>query len=138
MKVSNGVVYAKPTNTFETTNYVPLGNFPSRDDHFHSISPEDFDLIPSNQSLYVCSGYASGLFKILKLDARYLTDFVGDLLVTDSGEFSLPADDALLYVLHWDPAQNIFIAHNIRLDGFRSQSRIEHVTFAPIDLPSTY
>jgi hypothetical protein len=47
------------------------------------IGPEDFDLIPTNQDLY-CADENS--YQILKVSRSYFSSYVGDLLITQSGD----------------------------------------------------
>jgi hypothetical protein len=61
---------------------------------------------------------------------------VGDLLITDAGENVIP-NRARLFIVHWDAATSDFIIRRIdytRPDG--SIGPLEHVTFAPIELPT--
>jgi hypothetical protein len=87
------------------------------------IAPEDFDLIPPNQDLYL-PGFNEG--KIYKLSKSLLTNYVGDLLITQEAP--------PLVIVHWDPINSAFTVRAIPpppgIQGF------EHVTFAPINLPS--
>ncbi len=95
------------------------------------IRPEDFDVIPPNQDLYLCGPYAG---RVYKLDHHYLTNYVGDLVITDAGEFS--GDTAQLFILHWDAATTNFITRSFPVRHPNGQGvEIEHVTFAPLDLP---
>jgi hypothetical protein len=70
------LIYAITTNgvvtTNDTTSLIPEG-----------IYPEDFDVIPANHHLYACDPVGNA---IIKLSATYLTNFVGDLIITDAGE----------------------------------------------------
>jgi hypothetical protein len=91
------------------------------------IYPEDFEIIPSNvanQNLY-CVQPDPGA--ILKLSGTLLTNYVGDLLITDAGEKS-PAGK--LFIAHWNGAN-----FEIRSIAHPAANRFEHVTFAPINLP---
>jgi hypothetical protein len=116
---ANGVVTG-----YNTTNYTGKG-----------ISPEDFDIIPSGQDLYVCgNSYNNNSGVILKLDRRYFTDNIGDLLITDSGEFS-PPNCGTLYIAHWNQTRNSFDIKHVYYHGYSSTTRIEHVTFAPLQFP---
>ena len=119
------LIYTIATNgavvTYDTTTLISGG-----------IHPEDFDIIPTNQSLYACD-YNSNT--IVKLSKNYLTNYVGDLLITDAGENVLPSLGKL-FIVHWDAAATNFITRRItykRANG--SNGRFEHVTFAPIELP---
>lgn len=118
------LIYAIDTNgvvtPYDTTALIPGG-----------VYPEDFDIIPPNQSLYACD-YAANT--IVKLSASYLTNYVGDLLVTQAGE---PPAKAKLFIVHWDTVTTNFVTRSIsykRADG--SDGRFEHVTFAPIEMPT--
>ncbi len=110
---SEGVIYTIDTNGVTTPYHL-------------GINPEDFDIIPPGENLYCC--YAPGL--ILKLPASLLTNFVGDLLVTQAGEMS---DGARLFIVHWDSGAGNFVVRRISLNWTYAQ--FEHVTFAPIDIP---
>ena len=97
-----------------------------------NVAPEDFDIIPPNQTLYGCRPDAG---QIVKLSSTLLTNFVGDLVITDAGEridpnTGLAYGDGIFVVL-WDGLDFV-----TRRKSFGSYYHFEHVTFAPIDLPS--
>jgi hypothetical protein len=92
------------------------------------IEPEDFDLIPPNQDLY-CADFNENV--VLKLSRTLFTRYWGDLLITQSGD-GVPGGSGALFIVHWDSARTTFQVHNISFVG-----QFEHVTFAPIDLPSS-
>ena len=118
-----------PTNTAGFTNGDVTTNdttllFPG------GIHPEDFEIIPPNQDLYACDPVG----QIVKLPASYLTNFVGDLMITDAGEYGDPS--AKLFIVHWDAVTSNFITRSIQyIRPGPSNGRLEHVTFAPINLP---
>ncbi|MBI3880604.1 MAG: hypothetical protein HY301_11155, partial [Verrucomicrobia bacterium] len=120
----NPVIYTIATNgvvtTNDTTNLVVGG-----------IHPEDFDIIPTNQNLYACD---SDRNMILKLPAVYLTNFVGDLLITQAGEqLNKPAQ---LFIVHWDSGTTNFIIRSVTyIRSDNTLGHFEHVTFSPIELP---
>jgi len=93
------------------------------------VYPEDFDIIRPNQDLYcaVAGVVSPGDGPIMKLSRTLLTNYVGDLLITEAGEYDpgLPR----LHILHWDGTRFVqrWISHN---------ATFEHVTFAPINLPT--
>src|SRR5205807_474398 len=62
---------------------------------------ENLNLIPTNQDLYVAdagtAGKANGI--IWKVSRNSLTNFVGDILVTDEGNVDTTP---LLEIVHWD------------------------------------
>jgi hypothetical protein len=97
-----------------------------------TIRPEDFDIIPPDQDLYACDGEANML---VKLSRNYLTNYVGDLLITDAGE-TAPASGAV-FILHWDANTTNFAVKT--LNYFRpngARGKLEHATFSPIDFPT--
>jgi hypothetical protein len=112
---SNGVILA-----YDTAALVPGG-----------IEPEDFDIIPANQELYCVNYHDSGGSAILKLSSAWLTNYVGDLLITQAGELLAGPK---LFILHWDASVTNFVIRGISLPGSIG-GRFEHVTFAPVDLP---
>jgi hypothetical protein len=114
---SGPVIYTIDPNGVVTTNDTTL-LFPG------GIYPEDFDIIPPSNHLYFGN---SGSNAVFKLSATYLTNYVGDLLITDAGEVS---PQGKLFIVHWDAATTNFVVRRIRSTG-----GFEHVTFAPIDLP---
>jgi len=112
---TNGVV-----TTYDTTTLFPGG-----------IHTEDFDLIPTNQDVY-CVNYDDEYppnSRILKLSHTLLNKYVGSLLITDAGEVSPPAK---LFIVNWNGTN--FVVRSI---SGGSITHFEHVTFAPINLPST-
>jgi len=87
------------------------------------IAARVFNIIQPDQDLY-CSQFD---FNILKLSRTLLTNYVGDLLISQAG--SLYADTAKLFIVHWDGKN--FVIRSISYN----EIRFENVTFAPIDLP---
>jgi hypothetical protein len=121
-----GIIYTVDTDGtvvgYDTTKLSPDG-----------IHPEDFDIIPTNQSLYVCD-YSQNA--IVKFSSSFLTNYVGDLLVTEAGEAYVP-NQARLFIIHWDPtAANFVVRRFICRYPNGSFGHFEHVTFAPIELPT--
>ena len=87
---------------------------------------------PPNQDLYVC--VSSNPSAVYKMSRAYLTNFVGDLMITHAGEFSPPGR---LFFLHWDGATTNFTVRPVTCwlpNG--STGDLEHVTLAPIGLPT--
>jgi len=58
----------------------------------------------------------------------WLTNYVGDLLITDAGEAT---PQAKLFVVRWDAAITNFVTRGISLPSSIG-GRFEHVTFAPL------
>jgi len=104
------------------------------------IQPEDFDLITTND-LY-CVNYSAPDYgqpsRILKVSKTVLANFVGDILITQAGEYQDARNPdnnwkPKLFVVHWDGAQ--FTTRSLTLpDQFTGN--FEHVTFAPIQIPN--
>lgn len=111
---TNGAV-----TTFDATQIIAGG-----------IRVEDFDIVPAGQDLYACDLFGNVL---VQLSQQYLTNFVGDLLITHAGEFDPPGK---VFLLHWDAAITNFATVRVpyrRPDG--QDGLFEHATFAPIHLP---
>jgi hypothetical protein len=125
---SEEMIYAIDS-TGVVSNYDTTTLFPP------AIDTEDFDIIPTNQDLYACDPfYGSGSHPgaILKLSRTFFNNYVGSLLITDAGEERPPAK---LFIVSWNGTN--FVAQGIsfwRPDG--SAGHFEHVTFAPVNLPS--
>jgi hypothetical protein len=90
------------------------------------ITPEDFDIIKPNQDLYCLE-----LGKIRKISSTLLTNYWGDLLITQEGAEG-PDPIPRLFIVHWDNAKTNFVVRSLSKPG----SFFEHVSFAPINLPS--
>jgi hypothetical protein len=91
------------------------------------IEPEDFDVIPASQDLYVTD---ASIGAVVRLSASYFTNFGGDVLVTEAGEF---AESARLFIVHWDG--NDLTTRRIRYaHADNSAGHFEHSTFAPLHL----
>jgi hypothetical protein len=90
------------------------------------IAPEDFDVIPTNQPLY-CTSYPGN--RIDKLPSNLFTNYWGDLLITQGDG----ATQRKLFIVHWNSTNALF---EIRSIGYSTAIVFEHVTFAPIDLPT--
>jgi hypothetical protein len=101
-----------------------------------AIEPEDFDLIQTNQDLYCLDqGDENIQPRLLKLSRTLLTNFWGQLLITQEGAQHLdphvPKKEGRLFFVDWDASTTNFVTRRIKLNGF-----FEHVTFAPITLPN--
>ncbi len=113
----NGLIFSVDTNG--TVAKFELG-----------IAVEDFDIIRTNQDLYCTTDSTP----ILKLSRALLTNYVGDLLITQAGEKdSFSPFNPKLFIVHWDSTNSIFVTRSISGPG---GTVFEHVTFAPIDIPS--
>jgi hypothetical protein len=95
------------------------------------IAPEDFDVIPRDQDLY-CVNFNYSDSTILKLSRTMLTNYVGELLITQAGEGgAVPR----LFIVRWDPTKEDFLFRSITLPADVYGGHFEHVTFAPINIP---
>ena len=93
-------------------------------------SPEDFDIIPTNQALYCVD--QSTPEEVVKVSSNLLTNYWGDLLITQAGDGrGLPGGK--LFIVHWDSTNSTFVTRSLSDCGHD----FEHITFAPIDLLST-
>jgi hypothetical protein len=107
---------------YETASLIPGG-----------IDPEDFDIIPANLDLYNLYACDPDAGQIVKLSGTLLTNYVGDLLITQGGEF-FPNLIAKVFIVHWDGSN--FVTRSIPY--FRQNQtagHFEHITFAPINIP---
>ncbi len=121
----SGLIYTIDNHGNATTND-SAALFPG------GIYSESIQVIPPNQSLYLCNPLGT----IAKLPKSYFTSYVGDLLIEDGGENSnLPAK---LFIIHWDAVSHGFITRRIRynFNGILGESVLEHCVFAPIELPA--
>jgi len=94
------------------------------------IEPEDFDIIPANQDLYACDPNGT----IVRVSQSMFTNSIGDLLITQAGEFDASHPSAM-FIVHWNGST--FTARRmtyLRADG--SPGQLEHASFAPISLPT--
>ena len=115
----NGILYTIDTNG--TVIPYDLG-----------IAPDHFVLIPTNQDLYLCD-YGKSPGQILKLSRAFLTNYVGDLLITqEGGGSSYPPG---LFIVKWSGTNftSQFINGNVVTNGF---VQLEDAAFAPLNLPS--
>jgi len=86
--------------------------------------PEDVRLIPSGQNLY-CLDVTGN--QVLKIPSNYFTGFAGDVLLVDEGTGAVVPS---LFIVHWDGGQ--FVVRQI----VTGTSSLEHVVFAPINIPA--
>lgn len=98
------------------------------------IQSEDFDLVPAHQNLFVAALLRQS---ILQSPANLLTNFVGDLLITQEGEKDMNAPrrndhPPRLFFVRWD-GTNLVKRASITL---QAGDWLEHVTFAPMSLPA--
>jgi hypothetical protein len=117
------ILYAIDTNgvvtSFTTSNLWYRGG----------IRSEDFDIIPTNQDLYICSPTYGNIYK---LSRNYFTNYVGDLLITQAGE---TGPNPGLFIVSWDNSITNFVVRSISYDNHYNEE-FEHASFAPIDLPA--
>jgi hypothetical protein len=96
------------------------------------IEPEDFNIIPTNQDFYLTAQEANlgGNSRIMKLSHTLLTNYWGDLMITQEGAVDNTNGPAL-FILHWNSTNSVFDVHRISFN-----QAFEHCRFAPIDIPS--
>ena len=102
------------------------------------IQPEDFDIIPTNQDLYISDpfGGPNSTGRIMKLSKTLLTNYVGSLLITQAGEPDPVNQPAKLFIVTWTSVKTNFDTRSITCVAPKAPSQLEHVTFAPITLPN--
>ncbi|PYJ05751.1 MAG: hypothetical protein DME25_07890 [Verrucomicrobia bacterium] len=100
------------------------------------ISAEHFDLIPADQDLYLSLEGAAD--SIVKLPRTLLSQYVGDLLITQGGRYGGLAHSPGFFIVRWDGSR--FTKRGIDLQFYskgayniRGSGEIEGVSFAPID-----
>jgi hypothetical protein len=99
------------------------------------IQPDDFHVIPANQDLYLLN-YVDGQpdqSRVLKIDKSAFTNYVGDILIEQSGEVGSPPTPPKLFIVHW--SGSAFVTRSIDLNTYYP-GHLEHVVFAPISIPS--
>jgi hypothetical protein len=106
-----GLIYAVDVNGNATAYNLGLG------------VPEDVRLIASGQNLYCLDFLAS---QVLKVTPDNFAGFAGDVLLVDEGGGCAAGG---LYVVHWTGAG--FVVRQIPIG-----TSLEHVAFAPIDIPA--
>jgi hypothetical protein len=94
------------------------------------IFPESFTVIPPNQSLYLA---AYGNDSLMELPASALTNYIGDMLISQAGEGMSPG----LFILRWDNQSSNFVTFSIPIPSAVGP-QIEDIKFAPIQLPGHY
>jgi hypothetical protein len=92
------------------------------------IAPEDFDIIPPEQDLY-CTAFVD--HKVLKVSRNLLTNYVGNLMITQEGL----NDCSRLFIVKWNSTNSAFETRSIPFPASTFQLGFEHVTFAPLPLP---
>jgi len=73
-----------------------------------------------------------GQLRIRKISSTLLTNYWGDLLITQEGLEGPDVNNGRLFIVHWDNAKTNLVVRSITKPG----AVFEHVTFAPINLPS--
>ena len=106
-----GLIYALDTSGNVTSYNVEVG------------WPEDIRLIPSGQNLY-CLDEPNN--QVLKITSDNFASFGGDILLVDEG---LGCSESGVYIVHWTGGG--FLVRKIPVG-----SHLEHVSFAPIDIPA--
>jgi len=124
------------TATFDWDPIIYAINHAGTVEEFHlHIAPEDFDVIQESQSLY-CNDPSTVNNCIWKVPDWYFSDHVGDIVITQAGEFTEPpileGGQVLLVIIHWDADEGRFLQKVIFPPVF--VTNMEHASFAPIDL----
>jgi len=69
--------------------------------------------------------------KLMKVPYDAFTNFVGQLLITDGGDYGGAHRPARFFVARWDAATTNFVTTKL----LSYSGDVEHVTFPPISLP---
>ncbi|MCL5096385.1 MAG: hypothetical protein M1608_02375, partial [Candidatus Omnitrophica bacterium] len=92
------------------------------------MTPEDIDLIPEDQDLYICCPISN---TIRKISRDHFAGLVGDILITNSGENNgVPG----FCVAHWNGVEIKWQTLDFN-DPDLPGENIEQVTFSPVSLP---
>ena len=121
-EASPPLIYTIATNGVVTTNDTTLL-------FAEGIHAEDFDIIRPGQDLYVCD-LTGGL--LVKVSRDYFTNYVGQLLITSGGDFGGSHQPAKFFAARWDAATTNFVVRHL----LTYSNDVEHVTFAPVNLPA--
>jgi hypothetical protein len=90
------------------------------------IFPDQFRLVSPSNDLY-CVSFNGSASQILKISRTWLTNYVGDIMIEQSGETVQYPE---LFFMRWNGTN--FDIHGIRLNNGQF---LEKSTFAPVDLP---
>lgn len=93
------------------------------------IAAEDFDIIKPGQDLYCLA--VAGPVSLRKISSSLLTNYWGDLLITQEGAVG-PDNNGRLFIVHWNNSNTNFVVRSLT----EGSEWFEHVTFAPINLPA--
>ena len=129
---AHNLFYTVDTNGTIASFDIPIfGSDLSESGNTLGISAEHLDVIQPNQDLYVVLGDSN---PVLKLSHTLLTNYVGDLLVTQGGHLS---GEPEFYILHWDGSQFMVRGIPLRFYGKNTYtlSEIEGACFAPVNIP---
>jgi hypothetical protein len=89
------------------------------------IDPEDFHIVPTNQSLY-CVNYNANQSALLRIQRNLLVGHEGEIIITQSGEIT--PDRPANFLLRWDG--NDLVTWRINLPT-TFPGTFEHVAFVP-------
>ncbi|MCL5098604.1 MAG: hypothetical protein M1608_13960, partial [Candidatus Omnitrophica bacterium] len=128
-KILAGGKYLGVIFTIDTNGETNVFNYDDVEGDVGPIYPEDFEIIPADQDLYVCCPYGDYLRKVSR---EYFSGFVGDLLVIQSGENV--TDEELpprFLIFHWNGTcfQWFEIGYN------DTDESVEQACFSSLDLP---
>jgi hypothetical protein len=130
--LSQPVIYAVDTNG--VVSHFIVGQ-EDNDDFTPGIAVEGFQIIPTNQDLYIADEHSdanSNDSGIVKLSRTFLASYVGQLLISQGGE---QLNNPQFFIVHWDATQNEFVWRSIHYADFHS-GEPEQIKFAPLNLPS--
>jgi hypothetical protein len=94
------------------------------------IAPDDFNLIPSNQDLYVLDQGNNSPGELFKVSKDLFANYVGKLLISQEGINTSPG----LFIVSWDGTNFLSLAIDSQAYGIYYPQ--EDTTFAPLNLPS--
>jgi hypothetical protein len=97
------------------------------------IQCEDINIIQSNQDFYFGDENKNVIFK---LPRSLLTNYVGDLLITQEGAIDPDDHPSKLFIVHWDPGTASFLLHWIPAPSAFHSGDFEQGTFAPMNIPA--
>jgi len=98
------------------------------------IQVEDIHIIPTNQDFYITRVDDNALFK---LPRNLLTNYVGDILITQEGLNWYGTYPPKLFIYHWDAGSTNFLIRSIHSPYPVYDNEFEQGVFAPISIPAT-
>jgi hypothetical protein len=135
-KILTGDEYSSEIYTIDTNGAVTIFDtfaiLPNE-----GIGLSDVDIVPRYEDLYCTLQQPNSLDQglLIKIPSTFMTNNIGEVVITQSGEVIPNSPIGSLFFLRWDASKTNFIAKKV-LAAPAPIRILEHGAFAPLHLPA--